>query len=167
MALIERNKKFDVPFIHLMQKIDKDMRIKLFKAIVNGYHTKFTSTKKVLAYLNWDIELEYDYLFIMEAVNSMGMPFYLLDLVPFGARRSIPGYRYCIVNDLTDNFYEDGFAGMVPIEKSNFEKMITETLGLSLNKEDGDRYWKTSANMKPLINHLSNIIRIYKPQIII
>lgn len=166
MALIERNKKFDVPFIHLMQKVDKEMRIKLFKSIVNGYHNTYTDSQKVLAYLNWDIKVPFDYLFIMQTKNAAGMDFYLLDLVPFGARRSIPGYRYCVVNDLTKEFFEDGFAGMVPIEAKTFETMITQTLGLSLIKED-ENYWKKAENMKTLIEHLDNIVRVYKPQIIL
>ena len=166
MALIERNKKFDVPFVNLMQKVDKDMRIKLFKSIVTGYHNKFKDSQKVLGFLNWDIEVPYDYLFIMQTKNAAGMDFYLLDLVPFGARRSIPGYRYCVVHDITDDFFEDGFAGMVPIDTKTFETMITQTLHLSLDK-DAPNYWKKAENMKPLIDHLDNIVRVYKPQIIL
>lgn len=166
MALIERNKKFDVPFVYLMQRIDKEMRTKLFKSIVNGYYNTFKNAKKVLAYLNWDIQIQYDYLFIMETKNDVGMDFYLIDLVPFAARRSIPGYRYCVIKDLTKEFFEDGFAGMIPIDKKTFETMITQTLGLSLNK-NAENYWKKAENMKPLIEHMSDFVRIYKPQIII
>lgn len=164
--MIDRSKRFDVPVPYLMQKIDRDTRIKLFESMLNEYAKTYPNTQRILGYLNWNPDKNVDYLFAIQAKNNIGKTFILYDLVSFGSRRSIPGYYYCIMNDLTDKFFLDGFESMVPLEMGQFNEIIQKTINCSFNKS-APNYWKTRENIDRLIEHLTEITIQYKPQIVI
>ena len=159
----ETNQKFNVPIPFFQQKIDKNLRIKLFDSIMNGYAKRYPNSTRILGYLNWDPNENYYFMFSFKIKNDYGKEFVLFYLAFFGSRHSIPGYYYCITHDLVDEYFEDGFAAMVPLETKQFENII-KSHGFSLAKAD-DNYWKTRENIAKLIEHFKNISIQYKPQI--
>ena len=161
--MLEAGKKFDVPLRNFHQHIDKNLRIELFKGIVDGYKREYSACKVSAAYLNWNMEDNYDYLIIMEADNTQGVPFILYMVPFFGDRHTIQGFYYCITHDKIKEYFEDTFLALVPIERNGFFNTI-RTLGLSENKEDTN-YWKKPENLPIVARRLSEMAIRYKPQI--
>ena len=161
--MLESGKKFDVPLRNYFQHISKELRIELFKGIVGGYKREYSACKVTVAYLNWNMENDFDYLIIMEANNTQGVPFILYMVPFFGDRHGIQGFYYCLTHDLIDEYFEDTFLSLVPIERNGFFNIILE-LGLSEDK-NSDRYWKTQTNLPILAKRLNELAIRYKPQI--
>ena len=161
--MLEAGKKFDVPLRNYSQHISKDLRIELFKGIVDGYKREYTACKVTVAFLNWDMQYDFDYLIIMEAENTQGVPFMLYMVPFFGDRHTVQGFYYCLTHDLTKEYFEDTFLALVPIERNGFYNVILE-LGLSQDK-DADNYWKSQKNLSIVAKRLNDLAIRYKPQI--
>lgn len=161
--MLEVNKKFDVPLAYFYQKIEPELRKKLFKTIVTDMPKKFTNLKFLGAYLNWNMEDQYDYYMLFETTNTMNMPFVLYMLPVLGDRHSIQGFYYCVLQNKVNEFFEDTFLAMVPLEASNFIAILN-TLNLSTNTQNPN-FWRTPEKMPILGKHLLEITKVYKPQI--
>lgn len=161
-----KRSELNIPLQYLMQFISKEMRVELFKHIANGYVREFPQLRRLIAYLNWDEELNLDYLILFKANNRQNKKFILYDMVSFGNMRSIPGFRYCVLNDKSKDFFVKGFKNMVPLEEDQFASIMIDTLGLSFNHSDAN-YWKKCESISKMIPHLTEIAKCYNPQIII
>lgn len=161
--MLEAGKKFDVPLRNFHQHIGKELRTELFKGIVDGYKRNYTSCKVLMAYLNWDTGEMFDFCIIMETTNTQGVPFILYMVPFFGDRHTIQGFYYCLTHDLIDEYFDDTFLALVPIERNGFFETIM-TLGLSEDKASPN-YWKKPENISRLAKRLSDMAIRYKPQI--
>lgn len=156
-------KRFDVPVPFFYQKIDIELRKKLFKTIVDDMSKHNNSLKFMAAYLNWNMENLYDYFMIYETTNVSGKPFVMVKLATLGDRFSIQGFYYCIIHDKTKEYFEDIFEALIPFERNTFNNFI-ESMGLSFTKGQSN-YWKNPDNLTAVGTRILEITKIYNPQI--
>lgn len=156
-------KRFDVPIPFYYQKIDPELRKKLFTTIAQDMPKHNTSLKFLGGFLNWDMNDLYDFFVIYETQNTMGKPFVMVKLAVLGDRFSIQGFYYTVLHDQTKEYFEDMFDAFIPLEKEVFNNII-EAMGYNMDKKS-EKYWRKPDHMTELGRRLIEITKRYNPQI--
>lgn len=158
--MIDKYKKLKIPMPEKMY-ILPEAREKLFMHMINEYKTRCPGLTLLYAYLNHDAEFPVDYLLIFKAMSDDNRVSLILFETPYlYSDRTLPGYRYCLRNNLLDDFFQESTDQMPRLSRGRFNEYITTMLELSMNKESPE-YWRAPGNASKLGKGLVDLSVIY------
>lgn len=140
--MIDPTKRLKIPMPEKYY-IYPDARKKLFMHLVNEYKIRYEDLKLLYAYLNFNPDLNIDYLLVFSTKNSAGNPMIMYDAPFLYSDRTTPGYRYCIKNNLLDDFFEEAMLQMTTLPKYSFNEFLSIAINPPLSTDKNNpRYWR-------------------------
>lgn len=158
MKIINPYKRLKIPREELLY-ILPEARQKLFMHMIEEYKNRYPTFKMIFAYYNTDSKYPIDYIVLFK-VKREDRTMILFDMPFLYTDRAIPGYRYCIKNNLLDDFFQEAVDSMTTISESKFAEYLNIMCNLSIDK-DSELYWKNPKNISILVNGLKDLALRY------